>query len=414
MFLRLALKSLLNRRGSVLLTLMAMTVSVSVLLAVEHIRHQAKESFANTVSGVDLIVGARTGSLNLLLYSVFRIGSPTNNIAWESFEDIASNPQVKWAIPITLGDSHKGYRVMGTTQDYFEFFSYGNQHKLSFDKGHAFKQVFDVVIGSGIAKTLGYSLGEELILSHGIASTSFSLHDDRPFNVVGILEPTGTPIDQTLHVSLEGIEAIHIDWKNGVKIPSSHITTDQIEALELKPKTITAFMLGLKSRMTTFRVQRDINQYMKEPMLAILPGVALSELWQIMSILENTLLLVAVLVFIAALLGLSAMLLSSIRDRSREIQLLRVIGAPPSFLFLFIELEAVIITLSSIVLGAGLLSACLITAQDFLISRFGLNIGTNILSESTLYFAFSMLAAAIVAAAIPSLSAYSRAKSIQG
>lgn len=207
MFFKLAMKSLLNRKGSVILTLMAMTVSIFVLLAVEHIRYQAKESFANTVSGVDLIVGARTGSLNLLLYSVFRIGSPTNNISWGSFEDITSHPQVKWAVPIALGDSHKGYRVMGTTKEYFEVFSYGNGHTLKFDKGHAFSHLLDVVIGADIAKKLGYSLGEKLVLSHGIASTSFSQHDDRPFTVVGILKPTGTPVDQTLHVSLEGIEA---------------------------------------------------------------------------------------------------------------------------------------------------------------------------------------------------------------
>ncbi len=412
MFFKLACKSLLNRKGSVILALMAMTVSVFVLLAVEHIRYQAKESFSNTVSGVDLIVGARTGSLNLLLYSVFRIGTPTNNIAWESFEDIASNPQVKWAIPISLGDSHKGYRVMGTTKDYFEYFSYGKQHKLSFDKGRAFDHVFDVVLGSDVAKKLGYSLGDKLVLAHGIASTSFSLHDDRPFTVVGILKPTGTPVDRTLHVSLEGIEAIHIDWQHGVKILGSTITTEQIEKLELKPKSITAFMLGLKSRITTFRVQREINNYAKEPMLAILPGATLSELWQMMSILENTLFLVAILVFIAAVLGLSAMLLSSIRDRSREIQLLRIIGAPPSFLFLLIEMEAVLITLTSFGLGAGLLTTCLYGARDIL-SHFNLHVSTNIFSESTLYFVISIVVASIVAAAIPSLNAYVKAKNIE-
>ena len=413
MFLKLALKSLLNRKGSVVLTLMAMTVSVFVLLAVENIRYQAKESFANTVSGVDLIVGARTGSLNLLLYSVFRIGSPTNNIAWESFEDIAANSQVKWAIPIALGDSHKGYRVMGTTRDYFEFFSYGSRHKLDFYKGHAFSHVFDVVIGFDVAKKLGYSLGDKLILSHGIASTSFSLHDDRPFTVVGILAPTGTPVDQTLHVSLEGIEAIHIDWQQGVKLPGSNLTIEQIEQLELKPKSITAFMLGLKSRMATFSVQRDINNYTKEPMLAILPGVALSELWQMIGILEDALLLVAILVFISALLGLSAMLLSSIHNRAYEIRLLRVIGAPPSLLFLLVELEALLITVSSLIFGAGLLAISLIASQDFLISHFGIHLHGNIISKSASYYALGIVIASVFVAAIPSLSAYRRAKTIR-
>ncbi len=410
MFLRLALKSLLNRKGSVFLTVIALTVSIFVLLSVEHIRHQAKTSFANSVSGVDLIVGSRTSSLNLLLYSVFRIGSPTNNISWESYETIADNPQVKWTIPISLGDSHKGYRVMGTTGSYFEFFSYGNQQKLVFKEGQAFDDIFDVVIGSDVAKQLNYSIGDNLILAHGTAATSFSLHDDRPFKVVGILKPTGTPVDQTLHVSLAGIEAIHIDWQHGIKIPGSKISNEKIQKLELKPKSITAFMLGLNSRMATFKVQRNINNYANEPLTAILPGVALAELWQMMNVLENTLRLIAVLVLIAALLGLSAMLLTSIRERNHEVQLLRVIGASPLFLFLLIELEALLIVLLSIFMAATILYLCLATIGDFLVSNFGLVIQSNILSESVYYLLLLIFIATLVLAAIPSLSIYKNAK----
>lgn len=413
MFSRLALKSLINRKGSVFLTLMAMTVSVFVLLGVEHIRHQAKESFANTVSGVDLIVGARTGSLNLLLYSVFRVGAATNNLSWESFQDISSHPQVEWSIPISLGDSHKGYRVMGTTGDYFEYFSFGNKHKLSFDQGRAFENIFDVVIGSEVANKLDYSLDQELVLSHGMADTSFSLHDDLPFKVVGILEPTGTPVDQTLHVSLEAIEAIHLGWQNGIRIPGMSPDAALLDERDLEPESITAFMVGLKSRMATFSVQREINEYADEPLMAILPGVALSELWQMMRMLENTLRLISVLVLIAALLGLSAMLLASIRERYREIQLLRVIGAPPKFLFLLIELEALIITLSSVFLGASSLYLCLIFAESFLASDFGLYIETGILTQNTLSLLLLIVFSTMVAVAIPSLSAYRNARSIQ-
>jgi putative ABC transport system permease protein len=181
MFFRLASKSLLNRKGSVLLTILAMSVSIFVLLGVEHIRTQTKESFNSTVSGVDLIVGARTGSLNLLLYSVFRIGSPTNNIDWETYQTIAKNSKVAWAIPISLGDSHKGYRVMGTSTDYFEYFSYGNRRQLDFAKGKPFSDLFDIVLGSEVANKLDYSLGDKIVLAHGLGKTSFSLHDDRPF-----------------------------------------------------------------------------------------------------------------------------------------------------------------------------------------------------------------------------------------
>lgn len=405
MLLKLAIKSLLSRKGSFALTLTAMTVSICVLFAVNHIRQQAKESFASTVSGVDLIVGARTGSLNLLLYSVFRIGAPTNNISWQTYEKVRKQPDVKWAIPMSLGDSHRGYRVLGTSVDYFDYFSYGDKRKLKFAQGKAFNKVFDLVLGSEIAKKLGYELDQEVVISHGLADTSFSRHDKFPFKVVGILEPTGTPVDQTLHVSLEGIEAVHLSWPRNAK-PS----IEAVESLQLQPKNITAFMLGLESRMMTFKVQRSINEYQQEPLLAILPGVALSELWQMMSILERTLLLVSVFVFIAALLGLSAMLLSSISSRSQEIKLLRAVGAHPSFLFLLIELEALLICVLSILTSVCILSAALSLGGGLITSGFGLQISQNIFSSSLLYFTLAIILASIVIAAIPSIKAYSDAK----
>ena len=130
MLIKLAAKSLMQRRVSALLTVMMIAVSVFVLLSVEMVRYQAKDSFGKSVSGVDLLVGARTSQLNLLLHSVFQIGHATNNISWQSYREIAKNSKVAWAIPISMGDSHRGYRVMGTTQDMFKFFSYGERNLL--------------------------------------------------------------------------------------------------------------------------------------------------------------------------------------------------------------------------------------------------------------------------------------------
>jgi len=415
MLIKLAIKSLRDRKGSVILSIIAMSVSVLVLLGVEHIRYQTKESFANTVSGTDLIVGARTGSLNLLLYSVFKIGNPTNNISWRSFEKIARNPRVKWAVPLSLGDSHKGFRVLGTDHTYFQHFSYGNQHSLLFAKGKAFDNVFDVVLGSQVADKIGYKLGDKLVLAHGIAKTSFSLHTDKPFTIVGILAPTGTPVDQTLHVGLQGIEAIHFNGKEisspqTAEMEKGYHQHKQPKFAHLQPESITALMLGLKSKMSTFRIQREINNDTQEPLLAILPGVALSELWQMMRILENTLFLISILVFISASLSVSAMLLSSIKQRTREIQLLRVIGAPPLFLFLLIELEALLIAMISCALGATILMISLFFAQNFLASYFSLQISINIFSLNTLIIVIAMLCTSILVATIPSITGYKQSK----
>ncbi|NQX89487.1 MAG: ABC transporter permease [Halioglobus sp.] len=414
MFLRLAIKSLQNRKGSVMMTVVAIGVSIFVLLGIEHIRHQAKKSFASTVSGVDLIVGARTGSLNLLLYSVFRIGAPTNNISWESYQQIISDSNVAWAIPIALGDSHKGYRVMGTNANYFQHFSYGNQKSLKFSEGGGFEGVFGVVLGAEVARQLGYSLGDKLVLAHGVASTSFSLHDDLPFTVVGILEPTGTPVDQTLHVSLQGIEAIHVGWDRGVQLPGKGLTADNVKDQELTPDSITAIMLGLNSRMAIFTVQRRVNQFPEEPLLAILPGVALSELWQMMGLFEMTLRLISLIVLVSAVLGLGAMLLASIRERAQEIRLLRVVGAPPLFLFLLIETEAIVITVFGIVLGVAGLSLCMVLVQEVLSARMGLHLDVLTFTAESLILIGWVLAATFLVAAVPSMSAFNNAKSVVG
>jgi putative ABC transport system permease protein len=406
MFVKVAWHSLLNRKYTVLLALISVAISTFVLLGVEHIRHEAKESFSKTVSGVDLIVGARTGQLNLLLYSIFRIGNATNNISWQSYRELAADPKVAWTIPISLGDSHRGYRVMGTTQDYFTHFRFGQNTPLSFAQGGPFSQLFDVVIGAEVAKKLGYRLHDSIVLAHGLGQASFSIHDDNPFRVTGILRATGTPVDHALYVSLAGMEAIHLNWKDGVKIPGRQISAHELAASDLTPKSITAFMVGLKSKMATFHVQRQVNHYQKEPLLAMLPGIALTELWQMMSVMENTLRLISILVLFSSLLGLSTMLLSSIRERQREIAVLRAIGAPPFFVFLIIQSEALLISLGGIIVAMFALTMGILFAQTFLAENYGIFINHFAINHQTLGILGTIVVSTGVLGLIPSLSAY--------
>ena len=410
MFLKVAVSSLLSRKGSAVMTLMAISVAIFVLLGIEQIRQQARESFASTVSGVDLIVGAKTGSLNLLLYSVFRIGSPTDNISWQAYREIADADDVAWAIPISLGDSHKGYRVVGTTEAFFKYFSFGKERRLAFYKGEAFEGTFDAVLGSEVATALGYSMGTEVILAHGLASASFTKHDNQPFVVVGILAPTGTPVDHTIHVRLEGIEAIHAGGSKvpiGAFAPANRPVTNFSE-----PESITAFMLGLKSTMSTFNVQRQINEFTGEPLMAILPGVALSELWQMMSMFENVLRLISALVLLAAVLGMGAVLLASIRERRQEIHLLRMMGASPFYLFCLVEMEALILCLLGMLLGGVCLFTALFVIGNAVFSRFGIYLDATLLTPEAALMLVAVLLATLVAAAVPSLKMYTSARDI--
>jgi putative ABC transport system permease protein len=406
--LRLALASLNNRRFTALLTVFAIALSVCLLLAVERVRTEARASFASTISGTDLIVGARSGSVNLLLYSVFRIGNATNNIRWDSFERIANDPRVSWAIPISLGDSHRGYRVMATSSAYFEHYRYGRKQQLQLAEGHEFAEdPFDVVLGAEVAQSLKYKLGDELVLAHGVATVSLVNHDDKPFRVVGILERTGTPVDRTLHINLAGMEALHIDWQNGVPARGAgRIDADQARQMDLQPKEITAFMLGLNSKIATFTVQRAINQYRGEPLLAILPGVALQELWSLMGTAEKALFVVSLFVVLTGLIGMLTAILTSLNERRREMAILRSVGARPWHIAGLLIVEAFSLALAGVLMGLLLLYVGIVAAQGPLQSHYGLYLPLALPSAYEWSLLGGILLAGLLMGGVPAWRAY--------
>ncbi|CAM3731329.1 ABC transporter permease [Rheinheimera salexigens] len=404
MLIKLARLSLYNRRSTVLMTWLSLTISLALLLGIDHLRHEAKASFTNTVSGTDLIVGARSGQINLLLYSVFRIGNATANMNWSTYQKIIAHPQVKWSIPISLGDSHRGFRVMGTTTDYFKYFSYGNKQPLKLAQGEAFAGVFETVIGAEVANKLGYRLGQQIELSHGIGAVSFSQHKGKPFTIVGILNATGTPVDQTVHVNLPAIEAIHQGWQQGAPALARPNAADNLD--KLQPSSITAFMLGLNSPMATFTLQREINTYRAEPLSAILPGVALAELWQMLAMVENMLLLISMMVLLAALVGMVTTLLASMQQRQRELAILRAAGANAWYVFALIQIEVLLLMLAAFISAAGLLALILSLLASSLAANYSLMISWHIIHSHTGYWALAILIFAAVLALLPSIQAY--------
>lgn len=404
--LLLAMKSLRNRKFTVCLTIISIGLSVALLLGVERIRTESRNSFTNTISGTDLVVGARSGAVQLLLYSVFRIGYATNNISWESYQDIAGFPSVAWTIPISLGDSHRGYRVMGTSSDYFKHFRYGNKQGLQLEKGVEFSDLYEAVLGAEVARKLGYTLGNSVVLSHGAGEVSFVKHEDKPFTVVGVLAPTGTPVDQTIHVNLESIEAIHIDWKEGAPVAGISISAEQARRLKLTPRAITAFLVKLQSTITTFKVQRAINQYREEPLTAILPGVALQQLWQLVGVAEKALMAVSAFVVVVGLFGMLTTLMTSLNERRWEMAILRSVGARPAHVFSLIIGEAILVTALGIIVGVLLLYTLLVIAQPLMIAHFGLYINISFFSSYELLLLTIVLLAGLAAGIIPGWKIY--------
>lgn len=405
--LRLALTSINNRRFTALLTVFAIALSVCLLLAVERIRTETRASFASTISGSDLIVGARSGSVNLLLYSVFRIGNATNNIRWDSFEHFAGHPRVKWAIPLSLGDSHRGYRVLGTSAAYFEHYQYGRNQALQFTEGQPFDDLFEVVLGAEVADALDYKIGQQIVLAHGVSTVSLVKHDDKPFTVVGILARTGTPVDRTLHISLAGMEALHVDWQNGMPVRgAARLSAEQARELGLQPKAITAMLLGLNSKIATFSLQREINEFRGEPLLAILPGVALQELWSLMGTAEKALFVVSLFVVLTGLIGMLTAILTSLNERRREMAILRSVGAHPWHIGSLLVLEAFSLAAAGVGLGLALLYIGIAASRSWLRTQYGLDLPLAAPSLYEWQLLGAILAAALLMGVIPALRAY--------
>jgi len=394
MLFKLARESLWSRRGTATLCVVSIAISVFVLLSVEFVRSEARNAFGRTLSQADLVVGARTGQLNLLLYSIFRLGEPTNNIRWESYRAIADDPSVAWTIPLSLGDSHRGFRVLGTTGAYFEHYRYGGDRGLAFAQGRPFKSSTEAVMGGRAARKLGYAPGKEIILTHGTGGVGFVQHDNHPFTITGVLEMTGTPVDDTVHVSLEAIDLIHEGFNASRAAEAS------------SSRTITAFIVGLKSRMLAFRVQRQINEFEAEPLQAILPGVALSQLWRVLGTVETVLRLIAVLVLVSALLGMSTMLLASLRERRGEIAVLRTIGASPLFIFLLVQMEALALAVSGLGLGMAALATVTLASREWLREAFGLLLPAYVPGLSGLYLAAAVIGLGVICAVLPAIGAY--------
>ena len=404
--LAIAWKSAWNRRFTLALTVLAIALSTFLLLGVERIRTELRQNFASSVSGTDLIVGARTGSTQLLLYSVFRIGAATNNLHWKSVQALSAHPGVAWVVPLSLGDSHRGFAVLGTTGDYFAHFHYGERQALKFSQGQPFAGLFDAVIGAEVAARLGYRLSEKITLSHGSGELNVAQHADKPFTVVGILARTGTPVDRTVHINLEAMEAIHLDWAGGAPMPGVRITPEQVRKFDLTPKNVTAALVGLKNRAAVFGVQRWVSTFAGEPLMAILPGVALDELWRVIGVGENALLVMSALVALVSLAGLVSVVMAGLNERRRELAVLRAVGAGLRHVLALLALEGALITLLGVALGVVAAAVGIALLAPWLQAQFGLalRLAPPTLNEWTLLA--SLLAAGWLASLLPGVRAY--------
>jgi putative ABC transport system permease protein len=342
----------------------------------------------------------------LLLYAVFRIGQATNNMRWSSVKALEKDQAVSWIVPISLGDSHRGFPVVATTPAYFENFRYGDQRPLTVKEGRPFSGVFEAVIGAEVAERLEYRLGQRVVLRHGAGEIGGNDHADKPFTMVGILARTGTPVDRSVHISLEGMEAIHLDWIVGVPLPGMSVSAEEAARRDLTPKAVTAVWVGLKSRAAVFAVHRRIAEYEPEALMGVLPGVALDELWDALGNAERALLVMSGLVGLVSLAGLVAVVVTALEQRRRELAVLRSIGAGPARVFALLAIEGALLTAAGVVCGVLAWVAVFFFLGSWAEDRYGvaLRVSWPTATESALLAC--VFAAGVVASLVPGWRAY--------
>jgi putative ABC transport system permease protein len=428
--LRLACASLASRKTNALLTLLSIAISVMLLLGVERVSEQTRAGFANTISGTDLIVGARSGPVNLMLFSVFHIGNPTTNVSWEGYTHWRDHEQVAWSIPIALGDSFRGAPVIATDINFFEHFQYGERQSIRFGNGEAFSNPEQVVVGAAIARKHDLGVGDSIVIAHGTGSVSFQHHDEDPVVISGVLQSTGTPVDQAVFIPLRALAHMHGQDGAAESEPSrpdfsqggpandedehnhegeashDHEHDHHADETAAPVESLSAFFLGLHSKPRAIFMQRAINTWGQEPLTAIMPGATLQGLWRTLNVFERTLAVVSGFVLLTGLMGMLATLIASLQERRREMAVLRSLGAGPGTVFMLLVSEAMLLTAAGIAVGVGLLYALMLALAPWLQSSFGVVIEIGGLSSAEWQRLAIVAVSAFVISCLPAWRAY--------
>lgn len=405
----LALASLRARALPVILVTVALTASLVLLLSIERIQKATENGFTQSISGVDLIIGPRSGGIELVLYTGFHLGRPTNNITMQTVEAVSKRSEIDWLVPIALGDSHRGHRVIATTADYFAHVRYAGDRSLAFSEGQPFASLNEVVLGARVAEKLGYTLGTELYLTHGSGQGLGKTHDDFAFVVTGILEPTGTPNDSAVFVGLDGYELIHLGWQSGSRVFSlDNLDLQQLPPDALTPKTVTAAYVGLKSKLGIFQLMRDLAAYPEEAISAVIPGVALAELWSIIGMIDRVFQFLSGMIIVIALIGLITMTLTGLDARTREMTILRAVGATPLHLASWVMLEAFAIGVLSSLSALGVLTAVTAMASEPLTEALGIVPEIAFLTSSEAITLGAIVLAGLLSSLWPAIMVYRR------
>ncbi|RZP05757.1 MAG: ABC transporter permease [Flavobacteriales bacterium] len=369
---KLSIKNILSKPLSSFISLALLTLGIGIISLLLQLNSLIKDQMDNNLRGIDMVVGAKGSPLQLILSSVYHVDSPTGNISYKEAEKISNNRMVGSSIKLLYGDNHKGYRIVGTEKKFIDLY------KSVFEEGKEWEKPFEVIVGSKVHKNLNIKIGDKLVSSHGLRETGES-HEDQSFEVVGLLKPSNSVIDQLIITSPESVWDIHDthnhndtndNFENENKHDHEHEDEHEHEHDEYDDKEITAMLIKFSSPMNIIQFPRQINETTN--LQAAVPSYEISRLFKLFGFGIDTISYLAYLIIIVSGFSLFINLFNAMNERKYEMALIRTIGATRFQLSSMIILESLILTL----LGFGL---------GLLFSRFGVMFVSSLMEESINY-----------------------------
>ena len=352
----LAFKNMVSKPLNLLLSLLLLLLSVSLVTFVLQLSQQLDRQLSKNIEPFDMVVGAKGSPLQLVLSSILHIDMPTGNIKLEEAVALQKNPLIQTAIPVSYGDNYKGFRILGTNVEYLD------QYGAELSDGVMFEMNFEAVAGSSVARLLGLKVGDSFISAHGLASSGIDDHDEHPFVIRGILEPTGTVVDQLLITNLESIWEVHDHGEEEHEEDHLNEEGNQDEDHDhdgehdhdkehdhADDKEVTSMLIKFKNPIALVQLPRSINE--NTSMQAALPGYEVQRLMGLLGSGVQTINGIALAILLVSGLSIFISLLKTIRERKQELALLRTYGLRTRQLLGLALMEGIFLALIGFVLG---------------------------------------------------------------
>jgi putative ABC transport system permease protein len=437
--LKLAWRNLTDLSMLLTLTLFALGVGLTSLLLL--VNKQLTDKFEKNLAGVDVVVGAKGSPLQLILCNMYHVDVPTGNISLKSARPFLNprHPLIKKSVPLSLGDSYKTYRVVGTIPDFVDLYN----GKIA--EGQLWNAPMETTIGATVADKTGLKIGDTFSSNHGL-TTDGDEHDAAKFKVVGIFQPTGTVLDQLILTASESTWQVHDhEGISDSKISDSKSSTDhdadhndydsdahkddhdgndhaplqtsniQLQTVETDPRTrlltadsskqITALLLQFKARnVQTLNFQRNLNE--NTDMQAATPALEINRLFEMMGVGESALKALAGLIVVVSGLSIFIALFNSLRERRYELALLRVMGSGRERLFLLIILEGLLLSFMGFIIGIVLSHGAMQLLGKYMTDAYRYTFSGKIWLAEEWNLLIGALLIGFLAAIIPAFSAY--------